>query len=74
MVTQIFGWLGTFFTLYSFTLNDVMKLRLVNSIGSVLWIVYGIQTHTTPTIVVNGCVLIIHSVWFVKNKRAIKFK
>ena len=69
MVIQIFGWLGTFFTLYSFTLNDVIKLRLVNSIGSVLWIVYGIQTHTMPTIVVNACVLIIHSVWFVKNKR-----
>lgn len=71
MFTEFFGWLATFLTLFSFTLNDVFKLRLVNSLGSVMWIVYGIQMNTLPTIFVNVCVLIIHSMWFIKNKKVI---
>lgn len=68
MMTDIFGWIGTALVLFSFTLNDIVKLRIVNAIGSIAWIVYGIQTGIMPTIFVNTCVLIIHSIWLIKNK------
>lgn len=68
MMTDIFGWVGTALVLFSFTLNDIVKLRIVNAIGSIAWIIYGIQTGIMPTIFVNTCVLIIHSIWLIKNK------
>lgn len=67
-MTDIFGWIGTALVLFSFTLNDIVKLRIVNAIGSIAWIIYGIQTGIMPTIFVNTCVLIIHFIWLIKNK------
>ena len=68
MINDILGWIGTALILYSFTLNDIRKLRIVNMIGSIAWITYGIQTHILPTIFVNSCVLIIHAHWLYKNR------
>ena len=65
---DILGWIGTALILYSFTLNDIKKLRIVNMLGSIAWITYGIQTGIMPTIFVNVCVLIIHAVWLYKNR------
>ena len=64
---DILGWIGTGLILYSFTLNDIKKLRIVNMIGSVAWILYGIKTNIMPTIFVNVCVLCIHLHWLYKN-------
>ena len=71
---DILGWIGTGLILYSFTLNDIKKLRIVNMLGSIAWILYGIQTNIMPTIFVNVCVLIIHAVWLYKNKNTNKSK
>jgi len=68
MINDILGWIGTGLILYSFTLNDIRKLRIVNAIGSVAWILYGIQTGIKPTIFVNVCVLVIHLHWLIRNK------
>ncbi len=68
MINDILGWIGTALILYSFTLNDIRKLRIVNAIGSIAWITYGIQTGIMPTIFVNVCVLIIHLHWLIRNK------
>jgi hypothetical protein len=65
---DIMGWIGTGLILYSFTLNNIKRLRIVNSIGSIMWIIYGIQMNIKPTIFVNSCILIIHLVWLYKNK------
>jgi hypothetical protein len=44
-------------------------LRLMNSIGSIVWIIYGIGIWAGPTIMVNACVLCIHLHWFYKNRK-----
>lgn len=63
------GYIGMALILYSFTITDMYKLRLVNSIGSMFWIVYGLGIMAGPTIMVNSCVLCIHLHWFYKNKK-----
>ena len=65
---DILGWIGTGLILYSFTLNNIKKLRIVNSIGSVAWIGYGLQMNIMPTIFVNTCILIIHLIWLIMNR------
>ena len=69
---DILGWIGTGLILYSFTLNDIKRLRIVNAIGSIAWILYGIKTNIMPTIFVNVCVLCIHCHWLYKNSNKSK--
>ena len=71
---DILGWIGTALILYSYTLKDIQKLRIVNGIGSIAWIIYGVQTNIMPTIFVNVCALCIHSYWFIKNRKSINVK
>jgi hypothetical protein len=67
MNNEIFGYIGMAVVLFSFTLNDVAKLRLVNLIGSIFWILYGWSIDSTPTLIVNTAVVLIHTYWFYKN-------
>ena len=69
MIIDIIGYIGTALILISFTIEDMFKLRVVNSIGSIVWIIYGIGIWAGPTILVNACVLCIHTYWFIKHRR-----
>jgi 4-amino-4-deoxy-L-arabinose transferase-like glycosyltransferase len=66
---EIFGYIGTVLILVSFLIENVYKLRLVNTIGAIFWLVYGIGIMAKPTIVVNLAVIIIHGIWFIKQKK-----
>jgi hypothetical protein len=74
MNPDIFGYIGTILVLSSFLIEDVFKLRLVNSIGSVFWIIYGVMTLASPTIIVNSAVLMIHIIWFIRKRNEIQNK
>ena len=66
---EIFGYIGTVLILISFLIENVFKLRLVNTIGAIFWLVYGIGIMAKPTIIVNLAVIIIHGIWFIKQKK-----
>jgi 4-amino-4-deoxy-L-arabinose transferase-like glycosyltransferase len=66
---EIFGYIGTVLILVSFLIENVFKLRLVNTIGAIFWLVYGIGIMAKPTIVVNLAVIIIHGIWFIRQKK-----
>ena len=66
---DIIGYIGMAIILYSFTIENIYKLRLMNSIGSIVWIVYGLGIMAGPTIMVNSSVLAIHLHWFYKNRK-----
>lgn len=66
---DIFGYVGTVIILYSFVIENIYKLRLINSIGSVFWVIYGIGICAWPTVIVNGCILLIHTYWFIKHRK-----
>ena len=66
---EIFGYIGTVLILISFLIENVFKLRVLNSIGAIFWIVYGVGIMAMPTIVVNSCVLVIHIFWIIKHRK-----
>ena len=66
---DVFGYIGTIIILYSVVIENIFKLRLINSIGSVFWILYGIGIIAWPTIIVNSCILLIHTFWFIKHRK-----
>lgn len=69
---DIIGWLATILTLSSFLVNDIIKLRVINAVGCVCWIIYGIGGHNYPVIITNVVILMIHFFWFNKNKKKAK--
>ena len=62
------GILGTIFVLISFLMKDVKKIRIVNIIGAILFVIYGIYTHTLATWLLNSCLIIIHIFYLVRER------
>lgn len=59
MNIELIGYLGTAFVLASFMMSDIKKLRLVNIIGGLLWIVYGIVVGSSSIILGNALIVLI---------------
>ncbi len=57
---QVIGYVGSAIILVSFLMVSVAKLRIINSIGCFVSIVYGLLTHTYPTAIMNMSLLVIN--------------
>jgi Flp pilus assembly protein protease CpaA len=66
---DILGWVATAVVVGSFAIQDVRKLRIMNMIGSMLWIAYGFLKQDNPIIFVNISIIIMHTYWFIKNRK-----
>ena len=69
MSWEIFGYIGTVLILSSFLVENIFRLRTINTIGSIFWIIYGVGISAGPTIVVNSCVIVIHLTWFYRHRK-----
>jgi len=56
---KIIGFIATIITITSFTFKNILTIRLVNTLGSFVWLVYGFYTKDHPVILVNITVIII---------------
>ena len=66
---DILGWIATAVVVGSFAIQDVRKLRIMNMIGSMLWIAYGFLKQDNPIIFVNISIILMHTYWFIKNRK-----
>ena len=67
MLTTLIGWFATIVIIISFLIRkDMFLLRVINLIGTILWILYGVLNKDIPLSVLNLIVAIIHIVWFIK--------
>ncbi|MEN9696789.1 MAG: hypothetical protein RLZ56_210 [Bacteroidota bacterium] len=66
---EVLGWMATAVVVGSFGIQDVKKLRITNSIGSLLWIAYGFLKQDNPVIFVNISIVLMHAYWFIKNRK-----
>jgi hypothetical protein len=62
---DVLGWIATAVVVGSFAIQDVRKLRIINMIGSILWIAYGFLKQDNPIIFVNISIIIMHTYWFI---------
>jgi len=63
------GWFATAVVVGSFAIQDVRRLRIINMVGSMLWIAYGFLKQDNPIIFVNISIILMHTYWFIKNKK-----
>ena len=66
---EALGWIATAVVVCSFGIQDQRKLRMVNMSGSILWIGYGFLKQDNPIIFVNASIILMHTYWFIKNKK-----
>ncbi len=54
------GYFATLVTLVSMMVKDMVYLRVINSVGCLLWVGYGMMTESIPVLMVNTIILAIH--------------
>lgn len=69
--TEWVGYLASLVLIISFMMKNVNNLRIINSIGALLFVIYGIMlTISWPIIITNGFILSlnIYYLTFKRNK------
>jgi len=66
---EALGWIATAVVVGSFAIQDVRKLRIINMVGSILWIAYGFLKQDNPIIFVNISIILMHTYRFTKNRK-----
>ncbi|BAO54081.1 YgjV family protein [Nonlabens marinus] len=67
--TDLIGYAASLFVLLSFFNKDLRKLRIVNSIGCGLFVIYGILLPSIPVILTNVAILLVNAYYlFVKKE------
>ena len=69
---EIVGWIATTFVISSFLINDMIRLRAINLIGAICWLVYGVMANAPSIIFLNVVIIVIQAfkLWgLIKKKK-----
>ncbi len=67
-LTSYIGYAASFFVVLSFILKDLKKVRIVNLIGCILFVIYGIYNDMLwPIIIPNAILVFIQSYHLIKK-------
>ncbi len=66
VLIEAIGYTGSALVLVSFLMVSVVKLRIVNSIGSIIFTIYAFIIHSYPTAIMNLCLVLINIYYLVK--------
>ncbi len=72
ILIEAFGYLGSSLVLISFLMVSVFRLRVVNTIGSVIFTIYAFIIHSYPTAIMNVCLVMINIYYLVKMSKTSK--
>ena len=69
LMIELFGYLGSLLVLVSFLMTSVFKLRVINTIGSIIFTIYALIIHSYPTAVMNACLVLVnlHFLWKMRH-------
>lgn len=65
-VGEILGFVGTILVLVSFVPKDIVKIRAINILGCIAWIVSAVFSKSLSVMVLNSVLMIIHVIHLVK--------
>lgn len=60
VLIELFGYLGSILVVISMLMTSVKRLRIVNTIGSVIFTIYALIIKTYPTAFLNACLIVIN--------------
>lgn len=72
---EVLGYVASLFTVLSFLMKDFVRLRIMNVIACIMFIIYGCLIFSVPIMLVNSLVATINIFYiFNFNKKLIKWK
>lgn len=69
MWMELVGIAGTLFVLASFLMKDYRKTRIINIVGAVLFVIYGIAINAVSTWLLNGMLILVHIYFLMKGDK-----
>lgn len=57
---ELIGYLGSLLVIVSMLMTSVVKLRIINTVGSVIFCTYAFLIHSYPTAIMQICLIIIN--------------
>lgn len=66
-MVELIGIAGTLFVLASFLMKDYRKTRVINIIGALLFVIYGLCIGALSTWLLNGILIFVH-IYFLCKK------
>ena len=70
MILEMVGYFASMLVLISLLMTSVVKLRVINMIGSFIFAVYALLIHSYPTAVMNFCLVGVNIFYLVRMARA----
>ena len=60
MIIEIFGYIGSVLVVVSMLMSSVVKLRVINTVGSIVSGIYALIVGALPLVLMNACLIIIN--------------
>ena len=67
---EILGIIGTLFIIAAFCMNGEKKIRILDTVGAVFFIVYGIGIHSLSTVLLNCVLVFIQIIKLIRHKES----
>lgn len=69
VISQVFGWLATFFRAGGMLAKKSSTIKILVSIGNAGWLISGVLTGNAPLIASNGICLVVMIFDYIREKR-----
>lgn len=69
---EVIGYIATFFVLISFLSKELKNLRILNSVGGTLFVIYGVLFNSWPVIITNALIVLINIYHLINEYRKSK--
>ena len=66
---ELLGYAASAIIVLSFVLQNVTKIRIVNTLGCTLFVIYGLLISGIPVVIANGAIVIVNLYYLLKNKK-----
>ena len=64
---EVIGVVASLMVLASFLMKDILVIRLVNIVGAIVFIVYGVLIGAFATWFVNAALIVVHVIYIIKD-------
>lgn len=72
-ITEWVGYAASLALIISFTMKNINTLRIINSLGAILFVVYGIMLQTSYPIIITNAFILMVNVYYLTYKRKVAF-
>ena len=68
-ITEWVGYAASLALIISFMMKNINTLRIINSLGAILFVVYGILLQTSYPIIITNAFILMVNVYYLTYKR-----